>query len=367
MDLLSSPTKPEGYVLGLVTGHSTADVSHFLDCIYARCDNALRSRDEWFYHRVLPWKEPETTTEASTTNPLFLSKYWCMRQYRMITHEPIVFALTLYIGFACSYPSFSFTACTILISELCRWHSMFVDHVWHCLSYPSSRWCFSIDLLFSAVPIIYEQHRGSNTLVGSLPFLGVMFGTSIAAIISAHIYYQISCAGKFKSDRHLVLASCVCTACWQTWGEDRPWIPITADECVKFMSAHAHAGPWYNWDRYNIVIGSIAFPIGFFLLGWTSSPSIHWFPSVLGLSFIGMSFLLIFLVTLMNISGPLVFVSWHGFWCIGRAQLFNWCIHKVCLASVLLKLTDLRCDWRRADTLPVQWVNSIVQLVSIAV
>jgi MFS transporter, DHA1 family, multidrug resistance protein len=42
------------------------------------------------------------------------------------------------------------------------------------------------------------------------------------------------------------------------------------------------------------VIGSIAFPVGFFLLGWTYSPSIHWFPSVLGLVFIGMSFMLIF-------------------------------------------------------------------------
>jgi hypothetical protein len=42
------------------------------------------------------------------------------------------------------------------------------------------------------------------------------------------------------------------------------------------------------------MIGAITFPVGFFLLGWTSSPSIHWFPSILGLVLIGMSFLLIF-------------------------------------------------------------------------
>lgn len=34
--------------------------------------------------------------------------------------------------------------------------------------------------------------------------------------------------------------------------------------------------------------------ISFFLLGWASKPSINWFPSVMGLYFIGVSFLLIF-------------------------------------------------------------------------
>ena len=44
------------------------------------------------------------------------------------------------------------------------------------------------DLLFAAVPIIYEEHRGHNTLAGSLPFLGVLFGTFIAAAISTYIF-----------------------------------------------------------------------------------------------------------------------------------------------------------------------------------
>lgn len=43
-----------------------------------------------------------------------------------------------------------------------------------------------------------------------------------------------------------------------------------------------------------MMLGSVLFPIGFFLLGWTSKPSIHWFPSTLGLYFVGTSFLLIF-------------------------------------------------------------------------
>lgn len=66
-----------------------------------------------------------------------------------------------------------------------------------------------------------------------------------------------------------------------------------------------------------MMLGSILFPAGFFLVslsgtlshsaysilicvtlisqaGWTSQPSTHWFPSVLGFSMIGTAFLLIF-------------------------------------------------------------------------
>ena len=46
-----------------------------------------------------------------------------------------------------------------------------------------------------------------------------------------------------------------------------------------------------------MMVGAITFPIGFFIVGWTSQPSTHWFPSVLGFAFIGMSFLLIFQVS----------------------------------------------------------------------
>jgi DHA1 family multidrug resistance protein-like MFS transporter len=48
-----------------------------------------------------------------------------------------------------------------------------------------------------------------------------------------------------------------------------------------------------------MMLGSILFPSGFFLAGWTSNPSIHWFPSVLGFTLIGVSFLLIFQVSSM--------------------------------------------------------------------
>jgi formate/nitrite transporter FocA (FNT family) len=46
-----------------------------------------------------------------------------------------------------------------------------------------------------------------------------------------------------------------------------------------------------------MMLGAITFPVGFFLVGWTSKASINWFPSVVGCYFIGLSFLLIFQVS----------------------------------------------------------------------
>ncbi|KZT61632.1 MFS general substrate transporter [Calocera cornea HHB12733] len=108
-------------------------------------------------------------------------------------------------------------------------------------------------LLFAAVPIIYEQHRGWSTLVGSLPFLATLLGTILAAGINI-LYSQ------------LVFA--------------------------PYIEKHGSAPPEHRLPP--MMLGSITFPIGFFLLGWTSNPAIFWLPSVIGLVFIGMSFLLIF-------------------------------------------------------------------------
>lgn len=58
------------------------------------------------------------------------------------------------------------------------------------------------------------------------------------------------------------------------------------------MEKHGSVEP--EWRLPPMLLGSACFPIGFFILGWTSDPNIHWFPSVVGLYFIGASFLLIF-------------------------------------------------------------------------
>lgn len=36
-------------------------------------------------------------------------------------------------------------------------------------------------LLFASTPIVYEEQRGYNSLVGSLPFLAVLLGSITAA------------------------------------------------------------------------------------------------------------------------------------------------------------------------------------------
>ncbi|KAK9894126.1 MFS general substrate transporter [Cystobasidium minutum MCA 4210] len=108
-------------------------------------------------------------------------------------------------------------------------------------------------LLFAAIPIIYEQNRGWSTLVGTLPFIALLLGSFTAAGINV-LYSE-----KVFSKR---------------------------------MKKYGVVDP--EWRLPPMMLGSLFFPIGFFILGWTSDPSIQWFPSVLGLYFVGVSFLLIF-------------------------------------------------------------------------
>lgn len=136
-----------------------------------------------------------------------------LRPLRMIALEPMVTAITLYNSFAYGI----------------------------------------LYLLFGAVPIVYGEKRGWNTLESSLPFIGVLIGTIIAAIIN--IVYST-----------------------------RVFQPLV--EKYGVVAPEKRLPP--------MMVGAVAFPVGFFLLGWTADPSINWFPSVLGLVFIGMSFLLIF-------------------------------------------------------------------------
>ncbi|KAK4687592.1 MFS transporter, DHA1 family, multidrug resistance protein, partial [Tremellales sp. Uapishka_1] len=109
-------------------------------------------------------------------------------------------------------------------------------------------------MLFSFIPLIYEDIRGWNTLVGALPFLSVFLGCLTAAGINlayAHLVFAP------HLDRH--------------GGKAAPEMRLPP-----------------------MMIGSILFPVGFFIVGWTSKASIQWFPSLVGFYFIGTSFLLIF-------------------------------------------------------------------------
>ncbi|KAJ9105426.1 hypothetical protein QFC21_001797 [Naganishia friedmannii] len=110
-------------------------------------------------------------------------------------------------------------------------------------------------MLFGAIPIVYEENRGWSPVAGTLPFLSVLVGCFIAAAIN--VYYSNTIFRRALEN--------------SPDGKAKPEMRLPP-----------------------MMIGSVTFPIGFFIVGWTSDPSIHWFPSVLGFTFIGMSFLLIF-------------------------------------------------------------------------
>ncbi|WVF66242.1 hypothetical protein IAT40_000982 [Kwoniella sp. CBS 6097] len=109
-------------------------------------------------------------------------------------------------------------------------------------------------LLFASIPIIFEENRGWKPVPGSLPNLATLVGTLLAALLN-FLYAEFAFA--------------------------------------KYMDKHDGKAP-PEQRLPPMMLGSILFPIGFFIIGWTSKPTIHWFPSLVGLVFIGMSFLLIF-------------------------------------------------------------------------
>ena len=111
--------------------------------------------------------------------------------------------------------------------------------------------------LFAAIPIIFSENRGWKPVPSALPNLATLVGTLLAAAINggyANIFF------------------------------------------ARYLDAHNGKAPPEK-RLPPMMIGSICFPIGFFIIGWTSFPRIHWFPSMIGLSLVGMSFLLIFQVS----------------------------------------------------------------------
>ncbi|GEM08011.1 MFS multidrug transporter [Rhodotorula toruloides] len=103
-------------------------------------------------------------------------------------------------------------------------------------------------LLFSSVPIIFEEGHGWTPIQSSLTFLAVLVGTLIAAFLN-YLY------SRFVFARHI----------------DR----------------HGSAPPEMRLGP--MMLGGIVFPVGFFLLGWAPVAG-----KIVGLAFVGVAFLLIF-------------------------------------------------------------------------
>lgn len=101
-------------------------------------------------------------------------------------------------------------------------------------------------LLFEAYPVSFQEDRGWNAGVGSLPFLPFLFGIGVGA------------AGIAYSTR------------------------------TNFTKAFIKHGKPIPEERLPpMIIGAIALPIGLFWYGWTSDPHITWVPQVLSSALIG--------------------------------------------------------------------------------
>ncbi|GAA5867110.1 hypothetical protein JCM8547_006242 [Rhodosporidiobolus lusitaniae] len=104
-------------------------------------------------------------------------------------------------------------------------------------------------LLFSAVPIVFEQNLGWTPVQGSLPFLAVLVGTLTAGLIN-YLY--------------------------------------SSKVFARYLDKHDNRAP-PEMRLPPMMLGGILFPTGFMLLGWASVAG-----KIVGLGFIGVSFLLIF-------------------------------------------------------------------------
>ncbi|PWY66430.1 MFS general substrate transporter [Aspergillus heteromorphus CBS 117.55] len=112
-------------------------------------------------------------------------------------------------------------------------------------------------MLFAAYPIVYEEYRGWNQGVGSLPFLGIMIGMLIA------VTYNIL--------------------------DNKRYIRVQ-DAHGGFAPPEARLPP--------CMVASFSIPIGLFWFAWTNYPSIHWMASVAAGAPFGFGLVLVFLSNL---------------------------------------------------------------------
>ena len=114
--------------------------------------------------------------------------------------------------------------------------------------------CYGILYMqLGAIPIIFGEIRGWNPFVAELPFLGLLIGTFVGA--AANVYNQT----------------------------------------IYNKAYHAAGNRAVPEKRLPpMMLGSVLFSGGQFLMGWTSSPHFHWIIPVLGLVGMGSGFFMIF-------------------------------------------------------------------------
>lgn len=102
-------------------------------------------------------------------------------------------------------------------------------------------------------PIIFQDTRGWNEFTGSLPYLGLLVGV----ILGAGVNYSNQ---KYYNRRYI------------------------ANNCVPVPEARLPP----------MMVASVVLAGGLFILGWTSTPSVHWFATVFGVFMLGFGYYTIF-------------------------------------------------------------------------
>ncbi|KAL3487923.1 bicyclomycin resistance protein [Aspergillus germanicus] len=111
-------------------------------------------------------------------------------------------------------------------------------------------------MLFEALPIVYQEHRGWNQGVGSLPFIGVMIGVFCGVIYSLY--------------------------------DNKRYVGLTAQNTNKLPPPpEARLPP--------CMVASIAIPTSLLWFAWTNSPSTHWLASTASLIPFGFGLLLVYM------------------------------------------------------------------------
>lgn len=109
-------------------------------------------------------------------------------------------------------------------------------------------------MLFGAYPIVFQEIRGWNEGVGSLPFLGVMTGMMIA--VAANMW------------------------------DNKRYIRVSKQH-------HGFAPP--ETRLVPTMVGGFAVPIGLFWFAWTNGTNVHWIVSIIAGAPFGFGMVLVFL------------------------------------------------------------------------
>ncbi|KAK8159651.1 putative MFS multidrug transporter [Phyllosticta citrichinensis] len=105
----------------------------------------------------------------------------------------------------------------------------------------------------AAFPVVFEEHRGWNRVVGALPFLAILTGILIGAV--ANLFNQAYYYKKLKANH---------------------FKPVPEARLPPMM------------------FGSVFFAAGLFIFAWTAAPRFHWIAPVIGCVCVGIGFFTIF-------------------------------------------------------------------------